>query len=217
MLEPSVYTYTYTDGGNNQITATSPFSSTANLSLSAGSPAINAGNNVVYTAVSGPATDWAGNARIQRGLIDLGANESAFSHDLTPTLYARPSTVSGTGAVSIVVDMEEINSVATHGLLTVKITKDPNLTLTFPTSATLVNNRSVQNSSWQFSIADPDYYVLTTQQSVLAGDKLSFGLTGTLKPESTSGVLAISALVLSTDAQETKLTNNTDADKIEYF
>lgn len=217
VLEPSVYTYTYTDGGNNRVTSTSPFSSTANLSLSAGSPAINAGSNAAYTAVSGPATDLADNLRIQYGLIDLGAYESAFSHDLTPTLYARPSTANGAGAVTIVVDVEGINSVATHGLLTVKITKDPNLTLTLPASATVVNNRSVQNSSWQFSADDPDYYILTTQQSITAGDHLSFGLTGTLSPGSTSGVLAISTLVLSTDAQETKLTNNADADKVEYF
>ena len=217
LLEPNVYAYTYTDGGNNQVTATSPFSSTANLALSAGTLAINAGSNAAYTAVSGPATDLINNPRIQYGLIDLGANESAFSHDLTPTLYARPSTVNGTGAVSVVIDAEEINSVATHGLLTVKITKDPAITLTFPASATTIDNRPVQNGSWQFSAADPDYYILTTQQSVPAGDKLSFGLLGTLSSGSTTGILTISTTVVSTDAQETKLTNNADADKVEYF
>lgn len=217
LLEPEVYEYTYSDGGNNLITSTSPFVSNTDLQLKAGSPAINAGINSAYTTVNGPATDLAGNTRIQYGLIDMGAYESAFSHDLTPVTYVSPSTQYGTTDFSVVIDAVEINSVAARGAFTLKITKDAKAVLTFLPNATLVGGRVVQNSAWTFSSVDPNYYVLRTSQSVTAGEKLSVGLTGKLNPGATGGILAVSSTLLSEGVIETKLTNNNDADKIEYF
>lgn len=136
--------------------------------------------------------------------------------DLTPILYARPSTINNTTDISIVVDVVELNSKPTSGTLTVKITQDALANLTFPNSATSVGGRTVQNSAWTLDTSDPGYYTLTTTQAVAAGDKLSFGLTGTLTPGSTTGSLTISSVVVSSNS-ESKLTNNNDADKVEYF
>lgn len=160
-------------------------------------------------------THYVSNSLTNKNLFVVTAG--TLLSDLTPILYARPSTLSGTSDISVVVDVVEINSVGTSGLFTVKITKDSRVSLTFPASATFVNNRPVQNGSWQFSGTDPNYYVLTTQYSVPAGDKLSFGLTGKLTPGATSGVLAVSSIILTTSIREAKLNNNADADKLDYF
>ena len=137
--------------------------------------------------------------------------------DLTPLIYARPTAVYGNSSLTVVVDVEELNSVATRGSLTVKVSKDPKVSLRFDASLTQLNGRSVQNSAWRFEDSDPDYYILTTSQSVAAGDQLSFGLVGSLSPGASSGVLTVSSTVLPTTVREAKLGNNIDADKVEYF
>ncbi len=140
----------------------------------------------------------------------------APSPDLTPTLYARPSTVYGNTPLTVVVDVVEINSVATSGIITVKVTKDANASLSFDGSLTTLAGRSIQNGSWNFA-TESGFYVLTTTQSVAGGDKLSFGLSGLLSPGATSGVLTVSAVVVGGSGGEGRITNNTDADKIDYF
>ncbi|MBD2752517.1 hypothetical protein [Spirosoma validum] len=71
--------------------------------------------------------------------------------------------------------------------------------------------------AWNLENSNPNYYILTTSQRVEAGDRLSFGLTGTLSPVASSGVVTVSSTVLPTAVVEDRLTNNIDADKIEYF
>ena len=136
--------------------------------------------------------------------------------DLTPILYARPGLLYGPSSVTVVVDVVELNGVASSGTLTVRLTKDSKVSLSFPPSATSVGGRAVQNSVWSLS-SDPNYYVLTTSQPVGAGDKLSLGLTGVLSPGATTGMLSISAILLTTGMDEARTSNNADADKIEYF
>ncbi|MBD2705248.1 hypothetical protein IC229_31810 [Spirosoma sp. BT702] len=82
LLEPAVVGYI--NGGNNLMTTTSPFVSPtpqipSELALRAGSPALNVGSNAAYQSVNGPATDLAGNVRIQQTTIDLGAFEGSHS------------------------------------------------------------------------------------------------------------------------------------------
>ena len=143
-------------------------------------------------------------------LVDLGP-------DLTPMIYARPSTINGTKPVTLVIDLDNLTSTPTQGLITLKITRDATLSLRFSANATQVGGRPVQNVHWQFSDADPDYYVLTTSQ-VVDGDgdgKLSVGLEGVLNPGGTSGQLTLSGVVLG--GGDAKLTNNDASAKIDYF
>ncbi|MBD2753636.1 hypothetical protein [Spirosoma validum] len=137
--------------------------------------------------------------------------------DLTPIVYLRPTTIAGATDASVVVDVVELNSIATNGLITVKITKDARTTLNFNSAATTVGNRSVQNGAWGFNNSDPSYYVLTSMQSVAAGDKLSFGLEGIMNPGGTTGSLTLSSVILGASGGEINVSNNSDADKIEYF
>ncbi|MBD2757394.1 beta strand repeat-containing protein [Spirosoma validum] len=137
--------------------------------------------------------------------------------DLTPVLYARPTTAYGITDLTVVVNVVELNDVATSGSLTLRLTKDAKVTLSLPQSATLVGGREVANNVWTFSETDPNYYVLTTNQVIGAGDKLSVGLTGVLRPGATTGVINLSVVVLPGGMTEARATNNADADKIDYF
>ncbi|WP_191037043.1 DUF6923 family protein [Spirosoma validum] len=137
--------------------------------------------------------------------------------DLSLLMYARPTSVYGTAPVTVVVDVVELNSVPTTGLITLKITRDAKYSLTFPSSATSVGSRTVQNSLWQFNGSDPSYYVLTTNSAVPAGDRLSVGLTGVLTAGATSGSIAVSSVLVGVSGSESRVTNNADADKIDYF
>lgn len=137
--------------------------------------------------------------------------------DLTPVVYARPSPVYGSSPVTVVVDVAEINAVATNGSFTVRVTKNQKVTLTFDAGLSSVNERPVQNSVWSFDASNPNYYSLTTSQPMAAGTKLSFGLSGTLSPGASSGTVTFTAAVLPITLLEAKSTNNTDADRVEYF
>lgn len=119
--------------------------------------------------------------------------------------------------ITVVVDVSELNSVPTSGSLTVKLTKEAKVTLSFPQSATSADGRVVENNVWTFAETDPNYYMLTTNQVIGAGDKLSVGLTGLLSPGATTGMINMSVTLLPTGMAEARTTNNADADRIEYF
>ncbi|GAB4016836.1 Ig-like domain-containing protein [Spirosoma koreense] len=137
--------------------------------------------------------------------------------DLTPVIYARPSTVSGTTNITYVVDVFELNGIATSGPITVKISKDPSVTMNFTPSATTVGGRSVQNSVWSLSGPSGGFYTLTTNQVIAGGGVLSFGLEGTLTPGATTGTLTVSTVIVAGSGNEVIIDNNNDADKIDYF
>ncbi|MBD2756133.1 beta strand repeat-containing protein [Spirosoma validum] len=137
--------------------------------------------------------------------------------DLTPIIYARPSSVYNTTDLTVVVDVVELLGVPTSGLITVRVTKDARVNLVFIPSTTLVGGRSVSNSVWNVDLSNPSYYTLSTSQPIGAGDKLSFGFTGTLTPGATTGVLTLSSVILGGSGGEVRVNNNVDADKIDYF
>lgn len=92
-----------TDGGNNidraplfirPIDATHAPTTTGNLQLGAGSPAIDAGNTLSYTNATSTTTDLVGYARVQNGVIDMGAYEFVVHYPLK-------TAVNGDGAGSI--------------------------------------------------------------------------------------------------------------------
>ena len=136
--------------------------------------------------------------------------------DLTPIIYSRPSLVYGDQSVSLIVDVLELNSIATSKPITVKITRDPMFSLQFNPTLNLMEGRPVQNSAWSFDNSDVDYYILTTSQLVSPGGSISFGLSGSFSANVTTGVVNISSTIVD-NGSEQNLTNNTSANKIEYF
>ena len=136
--------------------------------------------------------------------------------DMTPIIYARPSSIYGNSPFNVVVDVLELNSIATGGVIVVKLTRDPKLKLSFDPVATSINGQTVQNSAWSFDGSSSAFYILTTNQAIPAGGRVSFGLSGTLSPGATAGVLTVSSTIVSSGG-ELKITNNISANKIEYF
>ncbi|MBD2757148.1 WD40 repeat domain-containing protein [Spirosoma validum] len=137
--------------------------------------------------------------------------------DLTSIVYARPAPIYGSSIFGVVVDVVELNSVASSGSFSVRVTKDQKVNLAFDAGLTSVNGRTVQNSVWNFDNSNFNYYILTTSENVAAGDKLSFGLTGQLSPGASSGIVTVSSTVLPATVVEARLNNTIDADKVEYF
>ena len=100
------------------------------------------GSSVVMLFV---AVDNAGKESATTGTATLRAVS-----DLTPIIYARPSTVRNTSAITVVVDVLELLNVASSGPITVRVSKDDLVNLTFDASASRIDNRDVQNSFVEF-------------------------------------------------------------------
>ncbi|SFD83085.1 lamin tail domain-containing protein [Spirosoma endophyticum] len=147
---------------------------------------------------------------------DYATVGAAILPDLTSILSTLPSTVYATSPVTLVMDVFEVNNVATSGPATVYITKDLLVSLSFDQTATFVGGKMVQNSNWTFdAVSNKNFYVLTTTQPIGPKGKESVGLTGVLSPGNTKGSLTLSSLVVG--GNELNITNNADADKIDYF
>ena len=160
-------------------------------------------------------THYVSNSITNQNLFVVTA--SALS-DLTPVLYARPSSTYNTKPISVVVEVYELNGAPTHGPIVVKVNKDPKTRIVFSAGANSVGGLTVNNSAWSFdSDSDEDYYVLTSTQAIAAGDVLAFGLTGTLTPGATSGSVTFTGVLGPGSGGEVLITNNSDADKIDYF
>ncbi|CAN5187581.1 hypothetical protein BH09BAC4_BH09BAC4_32730 [soil metagenome] len=98
------------------------------------------------------------------------------------------------------------------------ITKSSLLSLRFDPGATSFVGRAVQNSLWTFDgTSNSDAYILTTTQPMGAGGKRSTGLSSTLTPGQTKGRVSVTATLVGGSGGEVTLTNNTDADQVEYF
>ncbi len=176
---------------------------------------------VSLSALCGKTVDVSNNPKLPNGgnfalFCANGTGQCPTQPDLTPVLYARPTIIDGVNGITVVVNVMELNDVAMNGPVTLKLTKDPSLNLVFLINATVVGDRPVNNSDWTFANADPDYYVLTSKQPLTAGGSLSVGLSGKFSAGTTAGSLTISAVLVNI-ADEYRVTNNSDADKVEYW
>ncbi|GAB4036001.1 hypothetical protein GCM10028774_27240 [Spirosoma jeollabukense] len=137
--------------------------------------------------------------------------------DLVPLLYVSPGLVYGPSSVSVIVSVVNVGTLATSGPINLRISRDPMLQLSLPASATTVGARKVQNELWSLDSSDPDVYVLRTSQVLGSGSQLSVGLVGSLVVGNTRGQLSVSAVLEGDSGGEVRITNNTDAEKIDYF
>ena len=162
-----------------------------------------------YTACDNSATPACGTATLHI-LVTPGP-------DLTNVVYARPSSAYNTTPLTVVVDVSEVLGQPSSGQIRVLLSKATKASLSFDPNATTVGGRAVQNSSWQVDNSNSSFYILTTNQSVPARGKLSFGFTGTLTPGATSGTLTLTSAIEAGSGGEIRSNNNADADKIDYF
>ena len=158
-----------------------------------------------------------------RALSTVGAiavNESSITNilaDLVPVMYTLPSIQYGTTNFSVVVDVFDMLTTATNELITVYITKDPLAVLSFNSSAVSVGSKIVQNSVWTFDDSNTNFYILRTNEVIEGEGHKSFGLTGVMTPGNTQGTLTVSTTIMAGSGGEVNISNNSDADKIDYF
>ncbi|WP_143100897.1 Ig-like domain-containing protein [Spirosoma endophyticum] len=137
--------------------------------------------------------------------------------DLAIISTIQPSTIYGTSNFTLVGEVYELNSSAVTGPITVYIAKDPLFVLSFDGAAVFVGGKVVNNSVWTFDATNKDFYILTTNAGLVGGTKRVFGLTGVFTPGNTRGSIGISSLIVASSSGELNLTNNSDADSIDYF
>ncbi|SFC66237.1 alginate lyase family protein [Spirosoma endophyticum] len=185
-------------------TSSSPVTGTFN-GLAEGSMVTLGTNSFQITYLGGTGNDVA--LRVANALVP----------DLVPIMNVLPSTLYGTSSIAVVVDVLELNSVTTNGPITIRLTKDPLVSLSLNPELTTLGGRNVQNSVWTLDNSDQNVYILTTNSAIIAGSKLSVGLMGQITPGNTKGVLSLSVVVQGDNIGEVTNTNNADAEQINYF
>ena len=137
--------------------------------------------------------------------------------DLTPIMAISPSTIFGTKPIQVILKVYELNGIATTGPITIRISKDSQIQLTFNPTATSLNGNTLNNSNWSFSDTQSSYYVLSSTTPIAGGNLSAIGLNGTFEVNNTQGSLTVSAVILSGSGGETRLDNNTSTKRIDYF
>lgn len=142
----------------------------------------------------------------------------AFVPDLKPTIAVDPPEIHGTTNVAVMIEIKEINTVPTEGLITVYLVKNKLMPLQFNSSASEVNGTAVQNSWWTVdSTSNANYYIFKTTQSISAGGKHTLGLTGTFTPGALSGRVNTTCSISRFSGGEENSSNNIAAAPIYFF
>lgn len=132
--------------------------------------------------------------------------------NLSPTISFIPNSIIGVQTISVVGRVFEFNNVPTSGAITVNILKDPDYTLTFNSSATIIGGIPVNNSIWTFNDTNPFFYVLSTNQSIAGGGVVRFGLTGTAGSTTSVGSKVINMFILDNSGGEPTNSNTDNSD-----
>ena len=138
--------------------------------------------------------------------------------DLTVTLIVSPNIMHGTTYFNTIVQVTELNSINTSGLITVNIPRDSRWILTdgFVQSLTIIGTTPVNNSIWTYS-SDAINHIFTTSGVITAGSYSRFGFRVTFNPGSANGSTPVTSQLVSGSGGEIKVNNNADSEKIDYF
>jgi hypothetical protein len=149
-----------------------------------------------------------------------GTATISFSPDLIPIITVVPTTQYGITNFTAVINIYEVNNVATNNSVPVNIyvSKNSIVNLTFNQNATSMSDAPIENSQWVFDgTSNSSYYIFTTNAILNGRTRLSFGLNGTLTPGAGTGKLNISALVAPGSGGEIKIDNNINSATITFF
>jgi hypothetical protein len=137
--------------------------------------------------------------------------------DITPILTLTPNEIVGTTNLNVRIQVNEVNNVATNGLITVYLSKHKNITLNFNPADILVDGVPVQNSKWTFdATTHPGYYILQTTETIVGNGNRTIGLTGVFTPGQTTGRINITTTIIALSGKEENSANNSMALPIIY-
>ncbi len=159
--------------------------------------------------------------------LDAAGNESNPSDgltvntctpDLAPTLIVTPNISHGMTSFDVIVRVTELNMAQTSGEIVIQIPIDSRWSLdgSFDQSLTILDGMPLDNSDWSHA-TDATYHTFTTSASVASGGNSTFGFTITFDPGTTKGEYTITAQLVDGSGGETRDTNNTDSERLDYF
>jgi len=138
--------------------------------------------------------------------------------DLTPIITVAPATMYGSTSFTTRVDIWNLSNVPSSGTITVYMTKSALINYTYNSALTSAISTPVQNNVWTMdATSSASYYIFTTNVSIEAQGRSSFGINGVLTPGATKGQLTNTAIINPGSGGESLITNNTDAEIIRYF
>jgi len=140
--------------------------------------------------------------------------------DATTIITASPNVMHGSTSYYITVKITELNNVDTNGLITVRIPKDTRWSLDGPydPSLTILGTTTLNNNDWSYDgISDPINHVFTTTSVIIAGSFSYFGFNAVWEAGQTLGVYTITSQIDSGSGGEDQISNNVDAEKLDYF
>jgi uncharacterized repeat protein (TIGR01451 family) len=138
--------------------------------------------------------------------------------DVTPIITAIPNVMTGVTQFNLTVRVLELNQVPTSGLITVRIPKDIRWGLAVPydPTLTLLGAIPVNNTIWSFS-ENATHYIFQTTTTIPAGGFSTFGVRALWDAGPNQGQYTITSQIDSFSGNETRIDNNSDAEKIDYF
>ncbi len=140
--------------------------------------------------------------------------------DVTPIITSAPNIMHGITSYYIMVRITELNIVATSGLITVRMPKDTRWSLDGPydPSLTILGTTPLNNDVWSYDgTSDPINHVFTTTSAIDAGSFSYFGFNAVWNAGETLGIYTITSQIDSGSGGENQISNNADAEKLDYF
>ena len=159
--------------------------------------------------------------------MDAAGNESAQStplalnncpSDLTPTLIVTPNISHGVTSFSIIVKITELDLVNTNGNIVVNIPKDAKWDLDggYDPDLTVLDTRPLNNSNWSYS-SDATNHIFTSSVSINGGGFSTFGFRIIFNPDTSRGLYTITSQLVYPGGSESRVSNNSDSEKLDYF
>lgn len=139
--------------------------------------------------------------------------------DVTPTITAEPNIMHGEQFYDIIVQVTELLGTPTLGLITVIIPKDIRWIFdgAYEQNAAFINGKPVENSLWTYEDTDPSYHVFKRTNAITGGNYSKFGFKAIWNAGYTVGQYTITSQILSGSGSETRIDNNVDAERLDYF
>ncbi len=138
--------------------------------------------------------------------------------DLAPNITALPNIMHGTTDFFVTVKTGELLGNPTDGSeILIRIPKDPKVSFTWEPTATMIGFTPVSNSSWTYDGSNPFFHVFKTNIVIAGGGFSTFGFLATFTPGQTQGKFTLSAALNSGSGGENNVSNNQDAESLDYF
>jgi hypothetical protein len=138
--------------------------------------------------------------------------------DITPILRFVPGIASGVTQMAWQVTIQELVGVATEGLITVVIPKDPRLVISYDQNATFSGPYPTpENVNWFYDNSNTSFHIWTSINEIPATGKSRFGFLAEYNPEFSSGEVTYTVTIIAGSGNENNVTNNIDTEILKYF